>query len=440
MTHTSTTSAGHLSSTEAFRFRPETFKETGPILVALKPSEGGDSALAMAQWLADKTASELQVLCVADMEDMMAVAAGSPLLPSEYYLRERTEATVRLRAQAAQGPHGDATCRVDVLEGPASITIAHTARDRGVSVLVVGTGRHAVLGRFLYGERALEVVRNAVGPVLVVPETGRPPFAHAMVAVDFSQASMRAAVAALGMLGRGGHLSLVHVKSAIRLGEDSVGWWNDAYELRSRELLASFADALPEPPEITVDTALLRGETVSALLQFAADQDVDLISCARRRHSLVERVLVGSVSSALVRRAPCSVLVAPERSYDTELEDASWMTGVHVSRNPNEWPDLLRGVTKRNAGRRAQLVMEAEHPEGVESIERGYAFLVAEYSRSDKRVNVMLGDAETPGSHLTHRLAGVRELEMIADSTGRDTKLQFDAASGRCILTFVDPR
>ena len=219
-----------------------------------------------------------------------------------------------------------------------------------------------------------------------------------------------------------------------------MGWWNDAYELRSREMLASFADALPEPPGITVDTALLRGETVAALLKFAADQDVDFISCARRRHSLVERVLVGSVSSALVRRAPCSVLVAPEHSYDKELEDASWMTGVLVSRSTDEWPELLRGVSKRNAGRRVELVMEATHAEGAESLERGYAFLAAEYSRSDKRVNVMLGDAETPGSHLTHRIAGVRELEMIADSSGRDTKLQFGAASGRCILTFVDSR
>jgi hypothetical protein len=68
------------------------------------------------------------------------------------------------------------------------------------------------------------------------------------------------------------------------------------------------------------------------------------------------------------------VLVAPEHSYDKKLEDASWMTDVYVSRNTDEWPDLLRGVSKRNAGRRVELVMEAEHATGGES----------------------LGDAETP--------------------------------------------
>jgi nucleotide-binding universal stress UspA family protein len=433
MTYTFTTASGTL-------FNTDTLKQTGPVLVALKPLDGGESALAVAQWLADRTESELQILSVAEMADMAVVDAVIPPLPPEYYQRERADAAARLRAQAAQGPHADATCRVDVVDGPTSVTIAHTARDRGASVIVVGTGRHAVLGRFLYGERALEVVRNALGPVLVVPPVARPPFKHAMVSVDFSQASMRAAVAAVEMLERGGRITLVHVKSATRLNEDSVGWWNDAYELRSREMLARFADALPEPAGVTVDTALLHGDTVETLVNHAIVQDVDLIGCGRRRHSLLERILVGSVSSALIRRAPCSVLVAPERPYDNELEDASWMTGVQGSRDPEEWPALLQHFSRRNAGRRVQLVMETGGADGVESLEKGYAFLTAEYDRTGKRVNIVLGDPEAPGSHLTHRIAGLRELELSADSSGWDTRLQLDAAPGRCTVTFVQAR
>lgn len=431
---TQTTSTSHQP------FSVETFKETGPVLVALKPLDGGESALRTSQWLAAKTGSELQVLSIVERDDTLALAAGASPLPEEYYQRERADATTRLRAQAVQGPHGDATCRVDVLEGPTSITIAHTARDRGSSVVIVGTGRHNVLGRFLYGERALQLVREAVGPVLVVPPHADPPFKHAMVAVDFSQASMRAAIVALGMLERGGRLSLVHVKSAVRLSEDDAGWWNDAYELRSREMLARFAELLPEPPGIAVETSLLRGAPSETLLGFAREQVVDVIACGRRRHSLVERILVGSVSSALVRRAPCSVLVAPERPYDKELDDASWMTGVRVSRDRDEWPELIRGVSQRNAGRRAQLVMEGERPEGIESIEKGYSFLAAEYEPKDQKVNIVLGDRDTPGSQLAHHIAGLREVEMVADSTGRDTKLQLDAAPGRCVLSFVDAR
>jgi hypothetical protein len=134
------------------------------------------------------------------------------------------------------------------------------------------------------------------------------------------------------------------------------------------------------------------------------------------------------------------VLVAPERPYDNELADASWMTGVHVSRDPEEWPALLQGVSRRNAGRRAQLVMEAAGADGVESLEKGYAFLTAEYDRPGKRVNIVLGDPEAPGSHLTHRIAGLRELEIRADSSGWDTTLHLDTAPGRCTLTFLPSR
>jgi nucleotide-binding universal stress UspA family protein len=431
MTHPAATTGGRF-------FDAEILRQSGAVLVALKPGTGGDSTLAVARWLAGKTASELHVLSVVESADPAAVAAGDSSFPPEHLLRERGEAAMRQRVHAAACTHGDADCRLDVLEGAASVAITHTARDRGASVIVVGTGRHALLGRFLYGERALEVVRDAVGLVLVVPPVVRPPFVHAMVAVDFSQASMRAAVSALGMLGAGGTLSLVHVKSAVRLSEENAGWWNDAYERRSREMLSRFVDALSVPAGVTIDHALLRGEAVESLLRFAHERDVDLVVCGRRRHSLVERVLVGSVSSALVRRAPCSVLVAPERPYDRKLDDTSWMTGVVVSRNPEEWSGLLRGVSQRNAGRRAQLVVEPKVSAAVERLNGGYGFLAADYDRDDGRASIVLDGAAAAGSRVSHRIADLREVEMTSDSEGKDTRLQFDTSSGRCILTFMD--
>jgi hypothetical protein len=116
------------------------------------------------------------------------------------------------------------------------------------------------------------------------------------------------------------------------------------------------------------------------------------------------------------------------------------MTGVHVSRDPHDWPELLQSVSRRNTGRRVQLVTETEETNGAESLEKGYAFLTADYDRIDKRVNIVLGDPEAPGTHLTHRIAGLREVEIRADSSGWDTTLHFDAAPGRCTLTFARSR
>src|ERR1700682_3149617 len=113
MTHTTIAPSDRLSG--------EMFEETGPVLVALKPFDSGEGALSMAQWLAHKTGSELHLVSVAETED---VALAGPPLPLEQCLRERAQGRTQLRAQAAQGPHGRATCRVDVLEGPPSTTIA----------------------------------------------------------------------------------------------------------------------------------------------------------------------------------------------------------------------------------------------------------------------------------------------------------------------------
>ena len=298
---------------------------SGPVLVALKPLEGGESALAMAQWLASRTDRELHLLSIVEMLDVNAVAAGALPLPAEYYDHERAEAAARLSEQLAAGPQEGSPSRVDVLEGSASSAITRVGRERSAAFIVVGTGRHAVLGRFLHGERALEVVRGATGMVLVVPPAAHIPPTHAMVAIDFSQASVRAARSALALLQPGGRLSLVHVKNAVKLSDESVGWWDAAYESRARQMLAHLIDTLPVVERVTVQSVFLRGDAVDTLLRYVNDEGVDLLVCGRRRHPLMERILVGSVSTALVRRAPCAVLVAPELATDVPMEEIAWL-------------------------------------------------------------------------------------------------------------------
>jgi nucleotide-binding universal stress UspA family protein len=241
------------------------------------------------------------------------------------------------------------------------------------------------------------------------------------------------------MLGPGGRLTLVHVKSAVRLGEANVGWWNEAYEQRARDMFIRFTDVLPNTPGVTVETALLQGEPLAMLVRYASEQGVELLACGRRRHSLVERLLVGSVSTALVRRATCSVLVMPERPYDKELDDGAWITGISATRNPDEWPDFLRRFSQRNAGRRVELRVDRTRGEGAESLAPGYVLLGVDYDRrvGDERADIMLGEPETPGGHLTHGIAGLHAMQIVTDPEGRDTKLVLEAGSGRCTLAFT---
>lgn len=408
----------------------------GPVLVALKPFDGGDSAVTMARWLAERRQVELQAMSVIEMGDLGTAVAGLPPLPQAYYQRERDEVANDLRARLL-GAGAMGTPRVDVLEGPPGSTVAAVAAERGASAIVIGTGQHGMLGRFLYGERALEVVRSAESAVLVVPPYAEPLIERAIVAVDFSHASVRAAIAALEMLEDGGHLTLVHVEGAARHLDCRATRSEADLERRTRALFARFLDALPDAVGVQRDTITLRGDAVGALLRFAEEQAVQLIACGRKRHSMVERLLVGSVSTALVRGAPCCVLVAPERPQDDDADAKLVFGEVRPSTDPTEWRALLQAVSERNSGRRARLSLEASAPGGVESVDSGYLLLALDYDRRGERADIVLGDPHVVGSHLTHRITGIHRIEMVTDPDGREARVEFDTRSGRCLLDFV---
>src|SRR5690348_6719608 len=121
--------------------------DAGPVIVALKPFDGGDSAIAMANWLAGRRHADLQAISVIEMGDVGTLVAGLPPLPEEYYQRERDEVAADLRARvtaAGAGPQA----RVDVAEGPPGSTVAASAAERRASAIVIGTGQHGMLGRF----------------------------------------------------------------------------------------------------------------------------------------------------------------------------------------------------------------------------------------------------------------------------------------------------
>jgi nucleotide-binding universal stress UspA family protein len=54
------------------------------------------------------------------------------------------------------------------------------------------------------------------------------------------------------------------------------------------------------------------GSPAHRLIEAAADWDADLIVVGSRGETGLERLLVGSVSRAVLYHAPCSVLIVPE--------------------------------------------------------------------------------------------------------------------------------
>jgi nucleotide-binding universal stress UspA family protein len=299
------------------RHTAETSSQVGPVLLAIRSFTGLHAPLAVARWLAAREERELRVVSVLEHDDTATAIDDVLSLAERDDVEEQdTRAAQITRALTPCDGHAEPPL-VEIVHGPSANGVVDVAQRCNARVIVIGTGKHHPTGRYIYGQRALEIVGIADRPVLVVPrEATAASVSVALVAVDFSPASVQAARAVLPMLSQGGHLVLVHVPTADAGREEPTGRGNEAIRQRCAELFAHFQRQLPSSPGVSVETKFFHGDPVQTLLEYATMRNAGLIACGRLGHSLAARIFVGSVSSALVRRATCPVLVAPELSGD----------------------------------------------------------------------------------------------------------------------------
>jgi nucleotide-binding universal stress UspA family protein len=206
-------------------------------------------------------------------------------------------------------PSGDPAWPVTVLAGAPSRTLAAHAAARQASLLVMGLGRHSPLDRLFGRETTVATVRDTTVPVLAVGSSFPRQPAHAVVGVDFGEASTRAARLALRFLAPGGRLSLVHV--APRFARPVEGWeqWDAEYAGTLPRLFEGLVARLAVPVGISVETAMLRGDPAPTLLARVQQERAPLLAVGAERVGVVDRLLVGSVATSLLRTARCGVLV-----------------------------------------------------------------------------------------------------------------------------------
>jgi nucleotide-binding universal stress UspA family protein len=283
------------------------------ILAAVKPNDQSGAVLRMAKWLAEHEHRELHVVSVVDTTPLVSsFAAGVPVIPPFHDEESRLAIKRDVRSAYERIGHVASRLRIDVLEGVAAATIADVAREHEVRLVVVGRGTHGLLSHLVYGEQVMEIIRASRSPVLVVPHDASVPIERAMVAFDFSTASIRAAVTAYEMLGAGGRLSLVHVATPRQVTSKRGDWWLRTIERRTRATLGEFAGALPPRAGVTVEMEKRHGDPVDVLTAYAQSEGAELLACGWHDHALLERVFKESHTSELLHRTQCAVLVAPE--------------------------------------------------------------------------------------------------------------------------------
>jgi len=215
----------------------------------------------------------------------------------------------QVRDQIAGLPGANRWLKRAAVGFPADI-INLAAEEWKASLIVVGIGRHDRIDRLFRTETAVAVMKRARIPVLAATARARTLPKRACAAIDFSEASVSAAILAAKLLGAGGTLTLVHA-NAFRGVEAKAGDLIDLYRAGAQGKLDAAVTAVRRHTRRHVEGVMLEGEASQAVLDHAGRRHCDLIALGGEKHTLMERVLLGSVRTRVMRDAKCSVLIAP---------------------------------------------------------------------------------------------------------------------------------
>lgn len=209
---------------------------------------------------------------------------------------------------------GNVQWRFEVDGRPPAEGIAEVARQLRPDLIVMGLRHHSVLRRVVSRELLRSVVRATRIPVLAV----RPEFSglprRIVVAVDFGEASIRAARMARHLLADDGELHIVHVATdRADASSARTSPFRGRATDRVREELDRLIEDLSPSPGMTMTPVALEGDVVLSIEGCAERVRADLVAVGSDHHSPLDRLLSGSVSMAIARTARWSMLVAPSR-------------------------------------------------------------------------------------------------------------------------------
>ena len=283
---------------------------TRPIVAGADGTDSGLDAVALGARLAGAVGVPLTVVCVSPEQAELAGAEAADDVG-------RHAAAI---LESAREVVGDlpAELRTVAATSPAR-RLAELAEEEGAEAVVVGSTRRGAIGRVMTGSTAERLLHGTGCPVAVAPRGYRrhhpEPLRAIGVAFSDTPDGHEAVRAAAELAGRAG-LPLT-VYSVVGL---HVNWLRPESVLPDasvvpEEVREAARDALDQvvaglPADVRANGELLFGEVVDEL-SMAAERGVDLLVCGSRGYGPVRRVLLGTVSSALVRQASVPTLVVP---------------------------------------------------------------------------------------------------------------------------------
>lgn len=294
---------------------------TGPILVATDGAETCDAALRVAEGLARDHGLSVQVISVLEPLASMYAPVDGLMIALPPSVSDGTRAEVRrtdVRDRLRKTLRTADAWKVHVKVGQVAASVAEAATEIDASLIVLGLGKHRPIDRLLGDEIAAQVARRSSVPVLAVPSDAVAPLRRAVVGIDFSRASVRAARAAVSLTTPPGQVWLAHVKPPLDIPTEAYEGGSVIYTQGVLGAFRKIQERLEKVELLEVRPVVLDGKAADELLAFANSQRADLLVTGAHGRTVVERLLIGSVTTKLLRAARCAVLVIPPYREDRE--------------------------------------------------------------------------------------------------------------------------
>lgn len=283
------------------------------ILVPVDGSDGADDAIGHAADVADRFDATVHVLFVASTNRDSVTVVGSDVVDA----LEREGKDI-VEPVAADVRKRGVDCESEVVQGDPATTIVDYAESRGMDLVVMPTRGRTGLSRYLLGSVTEKVVRHSEVPVLTIRthEDARTsfPYEDVLIPTDGSEAASGAIDRAVDLaVTFDATLHAVSVVDDTSLGFDvrsaSV---SDELETAAEEAIADVASRADEAGVERVEEHVLRGRVSQRLLDYVADNDIDVVTMGTTGRGATERVLLGSVTERMVRSSPVPVLTVRE--------------------------------------------------------------------------------------------------------------------------------
>jgi nucleotide-binding universal stress UspA family protein len=283
------------------------------ILVAIDGSHDAKSAVA---WL-----EHLPLPADLDVKVLTVVLPPLSVVDAAQDIRAAATADARRHVDATSaGLRLGRSKSGEVAEGDAREVIVSVAREWGADLIAMGARGLGAVARFLLGSVSLGVTRHAPCPVLVCKGTPRA-LRPVTIALDGSDHARRALdwVTSILSLAPGVRVRLLGVAepqhypgSAPNIVAAPLRAAVAAIEAERRAALDTELAATAKPMSArfaTVDTAVTTGMPADVIVQDVERNGTDLVVVGARGLGGFTRLLLGSVSEAVLTHATCPVLV-----------------------------------------------------------------------------------------------------------------------------------